>query len=876
MQSSDPQMQDYVEVLFEFARLVGSSLDHHEMLRHCLLQLKRVLVFDSASIYLIPRNSASEFVAGIGFKDEKVTTREGERLLPQSPVLAQMVEDQQPVISGDVRQLEGWIWVPGAEHVRSFMAVPLLVQDVVIGALMLDSVQVDFFHSSVLPLVETLARQLAISIENARLFAAKQKQLKLANTLRRVGALLTTRIGLNVVYQQIFDLLGEVIAYDSVSVQLLGNDQDRLIMASARGFPDEQGTRQFTRQNTAALLARFSGGRRVIVIPDTHAEEQWTITPPVAYIRSWIGAVLQIKGRMIGVLNVDSATVGAFDVEAGETVAAFANQAAVAIENARLHEETRQRAQEQAILHQVALATAVTMDVDELLLETTEAIVTTLYPDVFGFLLIDEENQSLVPHDSYYGISEEYRGYSIPIEESVVGLVTKTGMPIIVSNTAEEPHYFMAVPSTRSEIAVPLMVHKHVIGVINAESPLPDAFSERDAHFLETLAAQMSAAIERAKLYDALKQRADSLARDVAERAAELRQERDRTLAILESAGEGIYLTDSNARILYANPALERQSGYARNELLEKDFRILASDQVPPSAFEDIWKTVYGGHRWSGEMVNQRKDGTYYDVSLTIQPIIDPDNKVNGFVSVQADIGRLKELDRLKSQFVTNVSHELRTPLTNIKTYLTLLDRGKPERREMYLKVLNHETDRLARLIDDLLDLSRLDAETIQTAGAASDLTEMVREHYQLFAPMADEKQMLFELDVPAQLPRVRITPEHLSQLLHNLLGNAFAYTPAGGHIRLSAGAKVHLGQTMLWFCVKDNGPGISAEDKKRLYTRFFRGQAAAESGAPGTGLGLAICREIVERYQGRIELESQLGQGASFTVWLEPTASEE
>jgi signal transduction histidine kinase len=285
-----------------------------------------------------------------------------------------------------------------------------------------------------------------------------------------------------------------------------------------------------------------------------------------------------------------------------------------------------------------------------------------------------------------------------------------------------------------------------------------------------------------------------------------------------------------------------------------------------------MWETIMRGERWSSELVNRHKDGTLYDVSLTIMPITDDAGEIVSFVSVQSDITRLKELDRLKSKFVSNVSHELRTPLTNITTYLTLLERGREERRVHYMKVLNIETERLTRLIQDLLDLSRLETAPRLMEVTSSDLYDSLQSHHESFLPRAEAKQIQFSLEIPFKLPLVLIERNHLSQLLTNLLANAVAYTPEGGQIILSAGSVDDAEPPMAWVQVADTGAGISEEDQKHLFERFFRGEGVQLSGMPGTGLGLAICKEIVDRYDGRIEVESELGVGSRFTVWL-PTA---
>ena len=869
LRESEQRACERAEILREFARIIGSSLDHKEILRRSLKHLSRALVFDSASIYLRPRGGQSEFLAGIGFYDEEVTTRAAEDLLKDSPLLREMARTLQPVISADVRTLAGWIWIPGAEHVRSFMGIPLVAHEAMIGALMLDARPVNHFHESDLEIAAPLAQQIAISIENAWLFEATQRQVRRAQTFQKVGALLTSSLSLTEVYEQIFDLLAEVVAYDSVSIQILGHDEQSLEMAAARGFANLEETRDYLASISPHALNKFHSGRLWEVIPATEIDPVWIPVPEtLGPIRSWVGALLMIKGRLIGILNVDSATPYAFNEDIGETVAAFANQSAVAIENARLYEEARQHANKLVILHQVAVQTAALVDVDELIQQTTAMIANSLYPDHFGFVLLDETGQTLTPHFSYHGASE-LRGQSVSRDEGVVGHVAQSGEMWLVRDTETDPYYNDLVPSTRSEIAVPLMIKGQIFGVINVESPRQNAFDSGDARFLLTLAGQVAIAIERARLYEALQQQAYALSREVAVRTAELQTERDRNLAILESAGEGIFLTDVAGRILYANPAIERQSGYSRAELLGQNPRIFQSDQTSPAMYRHMWETILQGQQWTGELVNRRKDGELYDVALTIRPVLAAENQVVNFVSVQSDISRLKEVERLKTQFVSNVSHELRTPLTSITMYLTLLDRGPVERRSHYMQVLNTETQRLTRLIQDLLDLSRLETEPSPETLTPADLLSVLEAHFTSFLPQAEVKGIRLEWKRPSTLPFVLIEKRHLDQLLTNLLGNAIAFTPEGGTVAVSAGVKTTGERPEVWALVADTGIGISEADVAHLSERFFRGQAAQEMGIPGTGLGLAICQEILDRYGGRIEVESELVVGSQFKVWL-------
>jgi signal transduction histidine kinase len=242
---------------------------------------------------------------------------------------------------------------------------------------------------------------------------------------------------------------------------------------------------------------------------------------------------------------------------------------------------------------------------------------------------------------------------------------------------------------------------------------------------------------------------------------------------------------------------------------------------------------------------------------------------LSGFVGVQSDISKLKEVDRVKSNIISSVSHELKTPLTTIKTYLMLIQRGKPEKKDGYLTVLNREADRLAIIIEDLLDLSALETGKIPSKLEPVDLLTTVQEVVVSCHSLAHSKKISVSSTVEPTLPLAIADRNQLEQVLTNLIVNALNYSIRGGAVTVEAGEGTLHDQVGVWVRVSDTGPGISATDLPHLFDRFYRGEAALESGAPGTGLGLAICKEIIERHQGKIEVESEPGAGTTFTIWL-------
>jgi two-component system phosphate regulon sensor histidine kinase PhoR len=235
---------------------------------------------------------------------------------------------------------------------------------------------------------------------------------------------------------------------------------------------------------------------------------------------------------------------------------------------------------------------------------------------------------------------------------------------------------------------------------------------------------------------------------------------------------------------------------------------------------------------------------------------------------------RAQDADRVKSEFVSNVSHELRSPLANLKLYLNLLSRGRPEKREEYMGTLHREADRLQDLIEGLLDLSRLDLDKTQANLEPTDLNRLVDTLVTDRRVLISDHGLRLMVELGADLPLARADPKLIEQVLTNLLTNAVNYTPVGGSITLRTGVVETNSRRWATVSVADTGPGMTREERDHLFERFYRGAAGRSSGIPGTGLGLAICREIIDRHDGRITVKSRVGQGSTFTIWLAPATS--
>jgi two-component system phosphate regulon sensor histidine kinase PhoR len=382
---------------------------------------------------------------------------------------------------------------------------------------------------------------------------------------------------------------------------------------------------------------------------------------------------------------------------------------------------------------------------------------------------------------------------------------------------------------------------------------------------LRIVARQLGPLIENIHLVTRLRQYAAELEKRVEERTAEVFAAKERVEAVLSSVGDGVVVTDLDGRILTVNQAFEEQSGYHADEVTGQSLNTLLKSQENQETSLEIQEALEREFRWSGELSTARKSGQHYDVLLTIAPVRNQGGEIIGYVSSQRDITQYKELERLKDQFILEVSHELRTPVTNMGLFAELLERGKPEKKDEYMQVLKTEISQLMRMIEDILDLSRLEVGKLKaTAFTELDINLLAEQVVAAHSPLAEESglEIIFEPDI--NLPRIIGEQNQIARVLTNLLSNAIRYTREG-YVKLST----YEDDGGVWVDVEDTGIGIDAEDFPHIFERFYRGQKVSQSKIMGSGLGLSIVKEIMDLHEGRVDWESVSGEGSTFRIWF-------
>jgi PAS domain S-box-containing protein len=359
---------------------------------------------------------------------------------------------------------------------------------------------------------------------------------------------------------------------------------------------------------------------------------------------------------------------------------------------------------------------------------------------------------------------------------------------------------------------------------------------------------------------------------------------------LLSATEERVYFKDLLSRFLFVSKGwiAAYAPGRTAEELTGKtDFDVF-SNQHAAAAFADEQQIIRTGEPITGQLERETYSGRDDAwVSTTKMPLLDSQGQIIGTFGISRDVTaqiraehtlaqqalelsaqneQLRELDRLKDEFIGLVSHELRTPLTSIIGYIALLrdERSKGLNADHFAEVIERNAQRLLRLVGDLLFLSRIQAGQLAMELRSTDLAAIAAQAVEERRPEAQQKNIGLVLS-SGEVPQFAADPTRVAQLLGNLISNAVKFTPEGGQIEVSLGTDGH--HAML--AVTDTGIGIPAADRERIFERFFRTAVATRQVIPGTGLGLTITKAIVDAHNGTITVDSQEGRGSTFTVRL-------
>jgi len=396
-------------------------------------------------------------------------------------------------------------------------------------------------------------------------------------------------------------------------------------------------------------------------------------------------------------------------------------------------------------------------------------------------------------------------------------------------------------------VGLPMNVKGEIVGVIFVFRSYRGPFSTDDRKLLSAFASQAAIAVHNAMLF------------------TEIAQQHHHLDAILESAADGIFILDPSYRFIRFNRACSSLMGYKADSIIGKQHKEIIRwlNREPGASLEDAeadgWPisaqaTLYV----EGDLIT--KSGGAVSVGITYAPALEEAGELLSIVATVRDITKFREAEELKSTFISIISHELRTPVALIKGYVGTLRREDArwdtEVVEDSLAVIEEEADHLARLIDDLLDASRLQAGALKLSRSQLALDHLAHQMADRFKTQTDHHD--FKIDFPPAFPLVLADETRLMQVMGNLLSNAVKYSPDGGEITISGTTK----RNEIVVCVQDEGPGIAVEDVPRIFNLFYRSNETSRK-IKGAGLGLYLAKAVIEAHEGRIWVDDHVKDGA-------------
>jgi len=500
--------------------------------------------------------------------------------------------------------------------------------------------------------------------------------------------------------------------------------------------------------------------------------------------------------------------------------------------NARL----QQQLQELNAIYTIGKSVTSVLDLELVLNRVTEAATYMARAEQGSLMLLDEQTGELYLRAAKNIEEKTARRMRVRVDDSLAGRVIQTGRPVLLAG--EQTKKIATAYLVKALLSVPLRSPgRGPIGVLTVANVTTDrSFTEHDIFILSALADYAAIAIENANLF------------------SRLQKEKGTLEAILQGMAEGVLVTDLEGRIILCNDTAAQALNIDPRRSLGQPVSITVTN---PDLLDLFLRPPLEGDPAQTEV--SLPDGRTFNAHISTVPHV-------GKVVVMQDVTHLKELDRIRAEFVSTVSHDLRTPLTTIQGYVELLPRVGPlnERQMEFISHVRRSMKAITELISDLLDLGRIEAgydlemHPLRVDPIIEDAAAELR-------PEAEAKKQSLTVQIAPNIPLVLGNARRIRQVLTNLISNAVKYTPEGGHIWVTAQEK----DRHLLIRVQDDGLGIPYADQPYIFNKFFRVATEETADIPGTGLGLSIVKSVVDRHRGRVWVESTPGEGSTFYVLL-------
>jgi GAF domain-containing protein len=881
-------------LLNRFSSSLSGLLDANQILNLSAQELQEALNVKRVSVVSFEHGSAL-WVAASPRVRAKLP-----QVLPDAPLFARLNESlgvfntDNVQTESDLAPLMDFL----GDDTKALLVLPLISGQNLRALLFVQMSGDNRFTVTEIELARTIANQAAIALENARLYQSTVRTADRFAILHQASAEIGASLDPEAIYSSIHKSVERLMPVEAFVISLLDEEKQEVegvyLMDKGVRTPN---VRMPLGQGLSSRV--IQSGEPLFIDNSENADSMGAVAigehgTPV----SILAVPLVLGNKILGMLSAQSYQSNVYSEDDLQILSTLANQAVVAIQNGRLFGETQRLAQEleQRVIERTAqlqreqqgtetllrILTEVSssLDLDRALNRTLSLLNEAIGAEQGTIMLLNVED-SLLHYRAGYGYlseraDESERGFTLKVGEGLAGWVVQNREAVLVDDLREDPRWVQSASTSRehrSSIVVPLLVADDVIGVLMVFRREDHFFTHENLNLVKAIASQVAVAINNAHLYELIRDQAERLGLMLRKE----QEEASRSQAILEAVADGVLVTGSDNRITFLNSSIQRILGIDVDHYLQEPLEGFGGmfGKAASTWMETIqrWSEAPGSYETGDMYAEQLELGDGRIALVHLAPVI-LQNDFLGTVSIFRDITHEVEVDRLKSEFVATVSHELRTPMTAIKGYVDILLLGAAgainENQAHFLEVVKNNIDRLNILVNDLLDISRIEAGRVILSPQPLDLRDIAEDVIAdvLRRSQEENKPMALSLDAPRSLPRVYGDAERVRQVIDNLVDNAYHYTPENGTIKVHIRA---VNQDEVQVDVIDNGVGIAPADQERIFERFYRGEHPLVLATPGTGLGLPIVKQLVEMHNGKIWMASDgiPGQGSTFSFVL-------
>jgi len=680
----------------------------------------------------------------------------------------------------------------------------------------------------------------------------------LLELLYHVSREVATALDLRTVLQSVLHAAIQNVGGERCSVVVLDDAGKAVDATIVYGQQVHEHTTQQMRDTMERGLAGWViRNRKGALVLDTSKDERWLKRPDDAIdksgVKSAICVPLLAREKLVGVLTLVHPKPNAFLEEQLDLMQAIADQAGVAVLNARLYTESQRQARVMTALAEGAAAMNVSLRMEDVYQRILIQTIQALQVETVALGMIDGD--TLIFRAAAGHNAGNILGKKIALGDGIAGLAARDGRGVVVADVSQDKNFsdadkFGGVES-RALIVAPIQAQGRAIGIIEAINPIAGSFDPDALLVMTGIGGLAGTTIQNAQLFERLQ-------------AAHQRYHE-----LFEDSIDPMLITDWEGRILEANRRAVLLSGYD-----EETLHTLSIDQlhdVNRNRTGRAFETLRADLTCSYESSLHRQDESHMPVEVHARRV--EFDETDSIQWILRDITERKELDGLREDLTAMIYHDLRSPLANIVSSLDVLYSLAPDDDKetvmTVLKIAENSTDRIQRLVSSLLDVSRLESGQPVADQKAVDPIPMIAKVALDVEPVAKGRRQTISVDLPKELPSIWVDADMARRVLINLMENASKFTPSNG--KLEAGARQEGDWVHMW--VKDNGPGIPAADQDRIFDKFTRLRGKNKPG--GLGIGLAFCRLAVLGHGGRIWIESEPGKGTAFHFTF-PVATEQ